>query len=127
MQPVTTDNAASDTGPPGNRSRARAGLAFASPAVVLLTLFMIVPFGLAAVLSFTNRKLLSPLPTRWVGFDNYIGILLLHDGLYYLFFSTQARTFHPAPGAPTACTGTPSPFYSLALSGDTARIGPRVR
>ena len=70
MQPATVDSSASDSRSPGNRSRARAGLAFSSPAVVLLTLFMVVPFGLAAVLSFTNRKLLSPLPTRWVGFDN---------------------------------------------------------
>jgi len=75
LQPATVDSSASDSRSPGNRSRARAGLAFSSPAVVLLTLFMVVPFGLAAVLSFTNRKLLSPLPTRWVGFDNYTDVL----------------------------------------------------
>lgn len=53
----------------------RSGLIFSLPAVVMLTLFMVVPFGVAVVLSFTNRKLLSPLPTRWVGFDNYTAIL----------------------------------------------------
>ena len=45
------------------------------PAIVLLAIFMIAPFLLAFVLSFTNRKLLSPLPTRWVGLDNYVDVL----------------------------------------------------
>ena len=36
---------------------------------------MVVPFLFAAILSFTNRKLLSPLPTRWVGFENYQDVL----------------------------------------------------
>lgn len=48
---------------------------FSLPALLLLLVFMVVPFGTAVVLSFTNRKLLSPLPTRWVGFDNYRDVL----------------------------------------------------
>jgi len=79
LQATTVENTASKEGSPSGRSRARAGIAFASPAVLLLTLFMVVPFGLAAVLSFTNWKLLSPLPNRWVGFENYTDILTDSD------------------------------------------------
>lgn len=41
--------------------------------------FMVGPFLYAVYLSFTNRKLLSPLPTRWVGFENYIDVLTSSD------------------------------------------------
>ncbi len=74
----TQDTEAGAPAAPRLRSRgthARAGIAFASPAIVLLGLFMVLPFGFAAVLSLTNRKLLSPLPTRWVGLDNYTDVL----------------------------------------------------
>lgn len=57
------------------RSVLTPGIVFSLPGLVLLTIFMVVPFGTALVLSFTNRKLLSPLPTRWVGFDNYVDVL----------------------------------------------------
>ncbi len=45
-----------------------------APAVILLTIFLIVPFLMAFGLSFTNLKLNSPLPTQIVGFDNYLRI-----------------------------------------------------
>ncbi len=51
------------------------GLAFSLPAVSMLLVFMVAPFVFATILSFTNKKLLSPLPTRWVGFDNYREVL----------------------------------------------------
>ena len=76
MQPIATrsgDDPAPTAG--GHRRQGRAGLVFASPAVILLTLFMVLPFAFALYLSFTNRKLLSPLPTRWVGFENYRDVL----------------------------------------------------
>ncbi|WP_211283035.1 carbohydrate ABC transporter permease [Serinibacter salmoneus] len=44
----------------------------ATPAVVLLVLFLIVPVVLAFVLSFTNARLVSPNPPRFVGLDNFI-------------------------------------------------------
>ncbi|WP_322753745.1 sugar ABC transporter permease [Frankia sp. Cas3] len=47
------------------------GWLFSGPAVVLLTLFIVVPFLLAVGLSFTNQRLLSPLPVRLVGMENY--------------------------------------------------------
>lgn len=44
---------------------------FASPALVGLVLFIAVPFALAIGLSFTNLRLGSPLPTQFVGLEQY--------------------------------------------------------
>ena len=42
------------------------------PAAILLLVFLIGPFVMAGVLSFTNERLIPrPIPTRFVGFDNY--------------------------------------------------------
>jgi multiple sugar transport system permease protein len=43
----------------------------AAPALVGLLLFLLLPFGLALALSFTNFRFNSPLPTRWIGWENY--------------------------------------------------------
>lgn len=51
-----------------------AGL-FSAPGLLLLTAFVVAPFLLAIYFSFTNERLISPLPTRWVGLDNYTDIL----------------------------------------------------
>ncbi len=77
MQTTTAETgiATSSVNKAARSRRDRAGLVFSMPAVLLLTIFMVVPFLFAVVLSFTNRKLLSPLPTRWVGFDNYTDVL----------------------------------------------------
>ena len=60
----------------------RAGWAMAAPAVLLIGLFIIVPFALAFGLSFTNQRLFSPNPTQWVGTANFqdllgVGVLTL--------------------------------------------------
>lgn len=47
------------------------GWLFAGPAVVLLLLFLVLPFALALGLSFTNQRLVSPLPLRFLGLENY--------------------------------------------------------
>jgi len=52
-----------------------AGWAMAGPAVGLMTLFIVVPFLLAFVLSFTNQRLVSPNPTQWVGTENFRNLL----------------------------------------------------
>lgn len=44
----------------------------ASPALLLLLLFLIIPVLLAFVLSFTNARLISPNPPRFVGLDNFV-------------------------------------------------------
>jgi len=42
-----------------------------APAVLGLLAFIALPFLLSVVLSFTNLRLGSPLPTEWVGFEQY--------------------------------------------------------
>lgn len=42
---------------------------------------MVLPFVLAIAFSFTNERMISPLPTRWVGLDNYVTILT--DGTFW--------------------------------------------
>lgn len=63
----------------GGRGRSRgisddtfAAWMFIAPAGILLLLFVLAPFVLAIVFSFTNQRLISPLPTRFVGLDNYL-------------------------------------------------------
>ena len=60
----------------------RVGWLMSMPAILLLFLFLILPFLMAFGLSLTNQRLVSPNPTEFVGFDNYkrllgIGILVL--------------------------------------------------
>ncbi len=47
----------------------------ASPAVVLLLGFLIIPFILAFIYSFTNQRLISPNPTEYVGLANFKQLL----------------------------------------------------
>lgn len=47
----------------------------AAPCLALLLLFVGVPFALAIALSFTDLRLGSPLPTRFVGLEQYARIL----------------------------------------------------
>ncbi len=49
----------------------------ASPAMILLLTFLIIPFFLAFYFSFTNQRLISPNPTEFVGLDNYKQMLTL--------------------------------------------------
>ena len=54
---------------------ARTGWLMASPAIVLLTGFLIIPFFLAFVFAFTNQRLISPNPTEYVGTRNFARLL----------------------------------------------------
>ncbi len=49
--------------------------ALVAPAIALLIGFLVIPFLLAIGLSLTNQRLVSPLPLRYVGLDNYERIL----------------------------------------------------
>lgn len=51
------------------------GWVFSLPGLILLTGFLIVPFGLAIYLSFTNQRLASPLPVELIGLRNYTRVL----------------------------------------------------
>lgn len=68
----------------------RTALVMAAPAMAGLFFFVALPFALAVALSFSNLRLGSPLPTRWVGFQQYARLLsdsaflraLLNNGLF---------------------------------------------
>lgn len=70
----------------------RAALLMAAPALAGLFLFVALPFALAVILSFTNLRLGSPLPTEFLGFEQYRRILLdpsfrralLNNGIFAL-------------------------------------------
>lgn len=44
---------------------------FLLPALLLLLTFYVAPFVMSIVLSFTNQRLVSPLPTKFIGIRNY--------------------------------------------------------
>lgn len=50
----------------------RAAYGMVAPAAILLLMFLVVPVLLAFGLSFTNARLISPNPPRFVGLDNFI-------------------------------------------------------
>jgi multiple sugar transport system permease protein len=58
-----------------HRQEARAGWMMATPAIVLMLAFLIIPFFLAFYFSFTNQRLISPNPTEYVGLANYKQLL----------------------------------------------------
>ena len=54
------------------RKEARTAWLMSSPALVLLTLFLGIPILLTFVLSFTNIRLVSPTPPKFVGLNNFV-------------------------------------------------------
>ena len=61
---------------------------FSAPGIFLLGAFVVTPFVLAFFLSFTNQRLISPLPTRWVGLDNYRDVI--GDATFWKAFVNNA-------------------------------------
>ncbi|MFI7708147.1 carbohydrate ABC transporter permease [Nonomuraea sp. NPDC049480] len=57
------------------KAEARTGRLFTAPAMFLLLIFLIIPIALALSLGFTDAKLSSPQPTRWVGLSNFEELL----------------------------------------------------
>lgn len=53
------------------------GWLMAAPALVLLTVFLIIPFLMAFIFSFTNQRLISPNPTQFVGTRNFTDLLTI--------------------------------------------------
>ncbi|HKJ56324.1 MAG TPA: sugar ABC transporter permease [Nitriliruptoraceae bacterium] len=75
-QPAAADTEVPEIGPaPTRRNEGAVAWAFSTPALLFLALFLVLPFVLAIVFSFTNARLISPLPTRFVGVDNYVSVL----------------------------------------------------
>lgn len=60
-----------------DRWEALAGWLMASPAILLLLGFLIIPFFMAFGLAFTNQRLISPNPTEFVGARNFERLLTI--------------------------------------------------
>ncbi|MDN4599110.1 carbohydrate ABC transporter permease [Leifsonia virtsii] len=58
----------------GGRKEAAVGWAMLLPAAVLILTFLLVPIGLTFGLAFTNARLISPEPARFVGMDNFAAL-----------------------------------------------------
>jgi multiple sugar transport system permease protein len=56
-------------------------MAMASPAIVLLVVFFVVPVALAFGLAFTNARLISPRPAEFTGVDNFL--ILFGDPVFW--------------------------------------------
>lgn len=54
------------------RSPATIAVLMLVPAGVLIILFLVIPILLTFILAFTNARLISPQPARFVGFENFI-------------------------------------------------------
>lgn len=54
-----------------NRRSTSVAVAMLVPAAVLMIAFLIIPIFLTFGLAFTNARLISPVPARFVGFDNF--------------------------------------------------------
>ncbi|MGW6929756.1 carbohydrate ABC transporter permease [Lentzea sp. NPDC054927] len=72
------------------RSERRAGWAMAAPAVLLLLAFLIVPVILGFALSFTNTRLISPEPTSFTGFDNFVRAFTADPTFFHSLLNTVA-------------------------------------
>ncbi|MFE6333575.1 carbohydrate ABC transporter permease [Streptomyces sp. NPDC057798] len=68
--------------PTRTRRRERlTAIGMATPAIVLLIVFLVVPVVLAFALAFTDARLISPTPARFVGLRNFR--LLFEDPVFY--------------------------------------------
>ncbi|MEU2931086.1 sugar ABC transporter permease [Streptomyces sp. NPDC007251] len=65
----------------GRRRESLTALGMATPAIVLLIVFLVVPVALAFALAFTDARLISPTPARFVGLRNFT--LLFQDPVFY--------------------------------------------
>jgi len=73
------------------RKEARLAWLFSTPAIVLLIVFVVIPFIWAIWMSFTNMRLIpNPnVPTRFIGLENYIRLLsddVFHKALFNNFY-----------------------------------------
>ncbi len=59
------------------RNDALMGWLLAFPALLVLTVFLVIPFLMAFVSSFTNQRLISPNPAEWVGMRNFERLLTI--------------------------------------------------
>jgi multiple sugar transport system permease protein len=55
-----------------DRKARRTAVLMLLPAAVLVITFLLIPIGLTFVLAFTNARLISPEPARFIGVDNFV-------------------------------------------------------
>ena len=77
QQPISTVTVSTSRSLRMRRQESRAGYAMIAPAVLLLLLFLIIPFLLAFGFAFTNQRLISPNPTEFVGGRNFERLLTM--------------------------------------------------
>ncbi len=85
-----------------HKKEVHAAWRFALPAILLLAIFLLIPFIVAFVLSFTNQRLITNpnLPTQFIGFRNYIRLLndfeflqALKNNFYFSVIVVPLQTF----------------------------------
>jgi len=85
-----------------HKKEVHAAWGFALPAILLLALFLLIPFIVAFVFSFTNQRLITNpnLPTQFIGFRNYIRLLndfeflqALKNNFYFSIIVVPLQTF----------------------------------
>lgn len=59
-------------GNPISRGTTPLALGMLAPAAILMIIFLIVPIILTLSLAFTNARLISPVPARFIGLDNFV-------------------------------------------------------
>lgn len=59
----------------GGRGEELTGWLMAAPAIILLLVFLIIPFLMGIAMAFTNQRLVSPNPTEFVGLRNFTRLL----------------------------------------------------
>ena len=68
------------------------GYLFASPWIVGFLIFVIVPMGFSLYWSFTDYRVISNQPANWVGFDNYVHLILKDSGFRASIINTLYLT-----------------------------------
>ncbi|MCB0911370.1 MAG: sugar ABC transporter permease [Propionibacteriaceae bacterium] len=79
-----------------NRRSTSVAVAMLVPAAVLMVTFLIIPIFLTFGLAFTNARLISPVPARFVGFDNFVR-LFSNDTFWRSLLNTVVFTIVIVP------------------------------
>jgi multiple sugar transport system permease protein len=77
--PTVAERAVSANSTLPQRSEEITGWLMAAPAIVLILVFLIIPFVMAFVMAFTNQRLVSPNPTEFVGTRNFVRLLTVRS------------------------------------------------
>src|SRR3954449_6275840 len=75
------------------RGEARTAWLMSAPSLLLLAMFLVLPLALGAYYSLTNARLISPLPTQFLGLANF-------DQLLSVTAAIVEPQVNPATGTP---------------------------